>query len=271
MLGEYLRLIDCGHFVRVPGLHEEHSHPMDHLLIWVLGGQGWVSADGLETAARPGQVFLCVPGAARAYRADTTRPWEILWARFGGRLAPRFAREIRAFGVPAADLGLDAEVRDRWIELVIAHKAQGPAVALRTNTGLYALLGLIAWRLQRHTLQPETEGPLDVPAIQAFVHAHYREPLTLAQLAREAGFSPSHFSRLFKHQFGTSPVAYVIQKRMGLACEMLVDTSMRLKQISRSVGYDDPYYFSRLFKKVMGISPIHYRRSRRQAQAAASA
>ncbi|NQU12370.1 AraC family ligand binding domain-containing protein, partial [bacterium] len=125
MLGDYLRLVDCGHIVRVSGLREEHSHPLDQLLLWVLSGRGTMTIDGAEVPARPGHLFFAVAGHARAFVAHRTDPWEVLWVRFSGRLAPQFAREIRAYGAPVADLGLDAEVRDRWLDLVIAHAGAG--------------------------------------------------------------------------------------------------------------------------------------------------
>ena len=106
---------------------------------------------------------------------------------------------------------------------------------------------------------------LDVQKLQTYIHEHLREPITLAQLARVARLSPTHFARVFKQQFAVSPLYYVIQKRIALACSLLTETGMPMKQISEAVGYDDPYYFSRLFHKVTGVSPTQYRASHRPA------
>ena len=87
---------------------------------------------------------------------------------------------------------------------------------------------------------------------------------TLAELAREAKLSVVHFNRVFKKQFGISPMNYVIQKRVALACSLLTETGQPLKQVGERVGYRDPFFFSRQFKKVMGVSPSGYRQKHRR-------
>ena len=164
-------------------------------------------------------------------------------------------------------MGLDNEIRDRWFDLVITHSVHEPGFEAKTNTALYALLGLIIHRLQLKTRSPYMEKPFDVHRIQTYVHHHLAEPITLNNLARQANLSVPHFSRVFRKLFLVSPMHYVLQKRMVQACSLLTETSMQLKQISRTIGYDDPYYFSRLFKKMMGVNPSTYRQTKHPSPA----
>ena len=46
---------------------------------------------------------------------------------------------------------------------------------------------------------------------------------------------------------------------MQKACQYLLFTELRIKEIAFRLGMDDAYYFSRLFSKVMGVSPKAYR------------
>lgn len=232
---------------------------MDYLIIWVLAGSGYVETEGRRHTVRTGHLITLCPRAAHAYGSDAATPWDILWAHFTGTLAAPLVRAIRQFGGPVVDLGPDALLRDRWEELVLAQSSGGGGVELRVNTGLAALLGQILQRLQSGTITPQRSGPLDATALHRYIHDHYRETITLASLARLAGLSPTHFARVFRKQFGVSPVNLVIEKRMAVASSLLTHSTMPVKQVSQAVGYEDPYYFSRLFHRRTGMSPTDYR------------
>jgi|GEM_PF-1056363 len=262
-IGNYLQINRSGHYFDMADHFMSRNYPMDYLLFWVLTGGGYVETAEQQIQAKPGDLISLLPHQPHTYGADPKNPWEIVWVHFQGELAEPFVETIREYGGVRVELGLDAEIRDRWVELVVAHAAREAGFALRCDTALAALLGLIVFRLQLHTIVPEQETPLDVHTLQTYIHHHLREPITLADLARQANLSPTHFARVFKKQFAVSPMYYVIQKRVALACSLLTETSMRMKQISEAVGYDDPYYFSRIFRKVMAVSPTEYRVSHR--------
>ena len=259
MFGNHLQLNDSGHFVETQGHFMVRRKPMDYLLIWVLAGRGFSETEGRRLPAGPGHLLCLLPGKPHTYGSDRRQPWDILWVHFEGSLAREFVASIRRFGGARVDLDLHPELRDRWIELVVAHAVAGPGSKVRCDTALCGLLGLIVSRLEANAHPSAVKAPLDVHRLQTYIHHHLRESLTLAALARQANLSPTHFVRVFKKQFAVSPMHFVTQKRIALACSLLRETTMPLKEISPAVGYADPYYGSRVFKKVMGVSPMHYR------------
>lgn len=264
MQPDLLHVNSSGHFVHRPEHFMQRAAPMDYLLIYVLAGKGFSETEGHRVAAQPGHLLSFRPGQPHRYGSDKKEPWDIVWVHFAGPRARGLVAEIRRFGAGGVDLGLDAEIRDRWIELVIAHAARGPAWVWRVSPALYALLGLIIHRLHRRAVTPAQAPPFDVHRLRAYIHHHLAEPITLAGLARQVNLSAPHFSRLFKQQFMVSPIYYVIQERVALASALLVETALPLKQIAQLVGYADPYYFSRLFRKVTGRAPSAYRQAQRR-------
>jgi AraC-like DNA-binding protein len=86
--------------------------------------------------------------------------------------------------------------------------------------------------------------------------------LTLEEIARQVNLSPSHFSFIFKKKTGFSPIEYFNHLKIQKACQYLLFTDLRIKEISSELGIDDQYYFSRLFTKVMGFAPNDYREKR---------
>lgn len=236
---------------------------MDFLLFWVLEGKGYVATEGLRHPAGPGDLFCLRRGKEHEYGADHNDPWDILWVHFQGELAPTFVKAIRSFGGPRVVLGADPEIRDRWIELVVVHAAGGPGHEIRVHSALYALLGLIVYRLGQKRHAPASTEPFDVHRVQSYIHRHLKDVIALEDLAREARLSVPHFTRVFRTCFKVSPMQYVLQQRVALASSLLTETSMPLKNIAESVGCPDPYYFSRLFRKMTGQSPSGYRESKR--------
>ena len=110
---------------------------------------------------------------------------------------------------------------------------------------------------------PDSESTRRIERCLEYMREHLSRPLQVAALALTAQTSPSHFFVLFKQRVGFTPIDYFIRLRMNRACWLLETTSMRVKEVAASLGYDDPLYFSRVFKTVNGVAPSDYRLARR--------
>ena len=84
--------------------------------------------------------------------------------------------------------------------------------------------------------------------------------LSLTRISKEAGYSPTYFTTLFKKETNYSPLSYFSHLKIVKACEFLDYTRIKVKEISFTLGYTDPYYFTKDFKKKMGMSPRQYRK-----------
>ncbi|EGO8073496.1 helix-turn-helix transcriptional regulator, partial [Enterococcus faecalis] len=54
------------------------------------------------------------------------------------------------------------------------------------------------------------------------------------------------------------PINYLIQIRLNHAKELLKNDSLSVKEVAKTVGYEDAYHFSKLFKKYYGKSPSQF-------------
>ncbi|GAA3410677.1 AraC family transcriptional regulator [Paenibacillus hodogayensis] len=95
----------------------------------------------------------------------------------------------------------------------------------------------------------------------AYIHLHIQETHSLFSLASRYGMSPKYFAELFFKAAGVSPIHYVIRHRIHLAEKMLLTTNASIREIGKSVGYNDPYQFSKIFKKYRGVSPSELKTS----------
>ena len=94
-----------------------------------------------------------------------------------------------------------------------------------------------------------------------FINQHYPEDtLTLSRVSEEVHLSPFYFSHIFKKELHTTFVEYLTKVRLKEAVRMLKeDRKKTVKEISYTVGYEDPYYFSKVFSKHYKVSPKRFR------------
>lgn len=95
--------------------------------------------------------------------------------------------------------------------------------------------------------------------VLAFIRANLDRTISVDDLAREAGISPSHFGRLFKDTVGETPMQYVLAYRIEQAIGMMKDPKRQLGDIALACGFADQAHFSRSFKQVTGQTPRQYR------------
>lgn len=98
-----------------------------------------------------------------------------------------------------------------------------------------------------------------VKTVLEYMQKHYQQKVSLDEIAGNMYISSVYISKVFKEETGNSPINHLIQIRLEKAAELMsANPSLTIKEIAKSVGYDDAYYFSRLFKKYYGVSPSHY-------------
>ncbi|MCP1103324.1 AraC-like DNA-binding protein [Aequitasia blattaphilus] len=95
-----------------------------------------------------------------------------------------------------------------------------------------------------------------------FIHDHYQEELTLADIASSAAISKSSALQLFKNGIHLSPVKYLIQYRLSQAALLLRTTKQTISVIAQNTGFQDVSYFCRKFKNFYQMQPGEYRQSK---------
>jgi AraC-like DNA-binding protein len=87
----------------------------------------------------------------------------------------------------------------------------------------------------------------------------YAEPLDIATLAAEAGYSLGQFIRAFHAVYGETPGRYRTRRRVERACELLRSVNLSITEICMLVGFTSVGTFSRRFTELVGRSPTAYR------------
>jgi AraC-like DNA-binding protein len=89
---------------------------------------------------------------------------------------------------------------------------------------------------------------------------HYRQPLTLARVARALASSPRQVQRAFEQFGGGSFSEHLMQRRLSVAADVLLEQrSIPVADVARLVGYRQGSHFARAFRRRYGVSPAAFR------------
>ena len=131
------------------------------------------------------------------------------------------------------------------------------------------LLEIILLRLLRRedfALSSAPEGPRgsrECDLVRRYIDNHFKENLTLDQLAGMVHMSKYYLSHSFRKEFQTSPISYLISRRIQESRFLLRETDLRLSQIAQILGFSSLSYFSQSFRRLENMSPLEYRRQQR--------
>lgn len=92
------------------------------------------------------------------------------------------------------------------------------------------------------------------------VEANYASNVSMAEMARLAGLSTTHFNRRFRQLLRMTPTDYLRIVRIQAAQHLLTTTSRSLSDIADAVGFTDQSHFTKRFRKTTGLTPDAYRK-----------
>ena len=105
----------------------------------------------------------------------------------------------------------------------------------------------------------QIQNNTSIENVLRFIQEHYREDITLSDIAEEVFLNPIYISRLIKEQTGKNYTDLLMELRIGKAVELLKNTDLYVYEIADKVGYHNLKYFYKVFKKIKGNSPNDYR------------
>jgi two-component system response regulator YesN len=115
------------------------------------------------------------------------------------------------------------------------------------------------FRGEREEDREESVGEETLARIVKHIRDHFREPLSIQDLARQFHLHPNYLSQLFKKELNINFTKYLADIRMEYACHLLRTTSLSVGEIAERSGYGDYFYFARAFKRHTGKTPSEYR------------
>lgn len=135
---------------------------------------------------------------------------------------------------------------------------------IRQKNSFQSLLSAFETHYEKEFLKIQLLGknrePVEIVRMKQYIREHFRENLTLEELADYIGMNPSYLSTFFKKETGQNFKAYLTEQRMQEAIRLLNSTNMKSYEIADAVGYKDTKQFREKFKELYGTSPQKYKK-----------
>ncbi|WP_146762235.1 helix-turn-helix transcriptional regulator [Paenibacillus contaminans] len=253
----------------------------DHQFLYIFDGTGDIEIDGTAYRAAPGDLFFYGPKVVHRIASDSKNPFTLSGIHFdfisgfqhmnfpiGPLNLPFFDSSLVKTGkvsfvdfdgfLPHINVLPEARI-GQYLREIVGEFRNGLLYNQTYLNGLFtAWLMLVA----RITKSRDASLPLRnglVQEILEYIQTRYNEPITYERLGSEFHFNPIYLNKLIQLHTGTSLHQHIINLRIQKSLDLLLTSSMTVKEISSHIGYDNVAYFTRLFKKKTKYTPQQIR------------
>ncbi|MBC8079322.1 MAG: helix-turn-helix transcriptional regulator [Gorillibacterium sp.] len=226
----------------------------------VFSGKGYVQNAKQRYELNAGTGFLYDMCTVQNYGADERDPWDVRWVHFhGAGIENLLGSEILGekcwkFHFTRRDhLG---KLMDEMMELCNPFQTEHE---IRLSTLLYELLIDLRIHAEPWNTTVSNSDRERLHRSAEYIRLHYAEDISLANIAKVADYSPSHFSRTFHRTMGRTPVQYLNETRIIIAKQLLASGTLPVKEIALATGFQQSSYFIKRFHQHEGVTPQQYR------------
>ena len=231
--------------------------------LWVAefieSGTGTLTVNRVSCRPSAGDLYLVPPMSRHRYSSSAESPWVKHWINFSGPLMPELMRLYRLEGVFYVPKFSRPELFKNAHHQLRLHPQEA-----HTRIGPEFLMGLVVTmaadrNAATHRHQPSPEAA----ALREWLDTLVFAPApSLLEMAAKISRSRGQTIRIFKNEYGETPIQYLIERKLEAARMLLRGSPMAIKKIAEQLCFSDEYYFAAMFKRKTGIAPGRYRAAR---------
>ncbi|MCR2803913.1 AraC family transcriptional regulator [Paenibacillus soyae] len=255
---EALPFLEAKHCQGSDLAYQKHFHE-EYSIGLIRRGETQAWCDGLNWRVEAGRMIsfppLMMHACQPAEEADWTYDMLFVKPEWKDRLE---LPHIDRLNIPFLLENVKNEVCGKLLANVVRSLSRSDS-PLEKETALIELVRALVSK-NAFDLEHETFGEKEqkyVKAVKAYIHAHYRERITLEQLEQEIGISRFHLIRMFKKSTHLPPHAYQNLLRVNHA-KAALKGKKPIADIALDAGYYDQSHFAKAFARIVGTTPHQY-------------
>lgn len=232
----------------------------EYQLLYISKGQGFFSTQTVkDRKIEKGSLLLLTPGEWHSYHPDPATGWNEYYIGFEGRaIENMFDHGFIPKGNAVIEVGFNEELVKLYQQAIEIAKAD-KAAAQRLLSGIVMyMLGTVLY-ITQNKLFEVGDVEQKIARAKIIMYENIYRDIDPETLADKLNLSYSWFRKEFKNYTGYAPAKYFQELKIGKAKELLVGTSMSVKEIAFQLGYSSTEHFSTLFKKRTSYTPLEYR------------
>lgn len=267
-MNEYLKPFACAHkkapfYISLAGVtyptptyHITRTKADTFVIEYVTDGEGYVFADGKMNYVGKDTVYLLVAGEKHDYYADSENPFQKIFLNISGEFCKQI---ILAYGLSGKYFFDGNGLKPTFEKIVDIIGSNMPDREMQT-----VLQGIFVEIISKLSIATQENKHSDEALkLKNYLDSNISRLVSVKELAKIIFRSQDYCQKLFSREFGITPYAYQLERKMQTAKSLLADTDLSVGEITEKLGYTDIHYFSNLFQKKCGYRPTEYRKSRR--------
>lgn len=223
---------------------------------FIESGTGMLTVNGKSCRPSAGDLYLVPPMSHHAYSSSAHAPWIKYWINFSGPLMQELVRLYRLEGVFHVPNFSRPELFKTALHQLRLHPQEA-----HSRIGPEFLMGVaVTMAADLHAATRKHQPSPEAAALREWLDTLVFSPApTLEAMAAKISRSRGQTIRIFKNEFGETPVQYLIERKLETARMLLRGSPMAIKKIAEQLCFSDEYYFAAMFKRKTGIAPGRYR------------
>lgn len=253
----YFYPISAGHFYCVKNYHLVRENYNSLLITHIINGTFTFAQNGKHITARKGETVIL--DCFKPHEYYTNNSMESIWIHFNGQNCIPFYNEIVKNEGNLIKCSDPDHVEKLLFRIFNGMSSDDKPSEINWSLDIYKILAELSNPLHIST-KNKTSYEESIQDAKKYIFEHLNEKLTVKNIANVIHMSPSHFSRVFKHQTGFSPYDFVLISRLNRAKDYLQKTDMSISQIAYETGFNSESNFIYFFTKNTGFSPSKFRK-----------
>ena len=248
-----------------PNLDPDEEVSSHHCISFIERGEFDLHRGGRRFRFGPAALFLTYPGFAYRCRHAGPKPDDV---SLSVQYAPALVEDVeRGAGLrwPGTAFSARATNRIAYLRHRILQAVSSGEAAMEAPALAGELLAEVAAVSAATSAEPRRlfeSGQLawyarSIDRARLLLSERSAEPLTLETVAREAGMSPFHFSRVFRELVGAPPHRFLLRVRLARAAGRLREGE-GVTDTCNATGFRNQSHFIRSFRRAYGVSPGLY-------------
>lgn len=225
-------------------------------LFYILDGEIVISTEKQKFVAKKGDMVLIPAGVKHDFCLSPLNYAKKCWFHFDLLLGANGFFENLDLPYKIT-IGENAYVKSLFDRVFLCASSALAQDKLTVSAGI---INLISFYLENCSYsQKKVQASDEIDIAIAYIKKHYKQNISLSDIAKQASLSPNYFVRKFKERTGYAPLQFVFVMKMERAKYLIEQTQDSISSIMEELGFYDASYFCKLFKKYCGYSPKKFR------------
>lgn len=234
----------------------------NNIVMFVISGTLYVEQFGKKYTVEKNHGVLMKLTHQHKYYSDKNDSINMIWFHFRGKNCEYFVDKL--MDSELLPFVFNSDIMEstiyRLFDLTI-NKDLGYEIDI-SRIIYYAVMEIMKDKLGEMQALSASLRDVFVNKVDNYIDINLYNNITLDELSKNMNLSKYYFCRIFKTYFNTTPIKYVLFKKIDHSKNLLIYTNDKIESISSKLGFVDISHFSRYFKLFVGVKPSIFRKSK---------